>query len=146
MQNILYLSKLENHQIRPHIKWAISDCIYVTLIFLRGLCGYVWDNILTIFTAEGILRWVRYGFQAGLSRTQSPTASAKWDGREGIVFSSRPAHMTQCTPEIHLSRLCNAHWMHSCLLLYLHNDLFWIKLCFTSGMNFCSHWPINVRL
>ena len=33
--------------IRPHIKWAVSLHM-VTLIFLGGMCGYLWVNILTL--------------------------------------------------------------------------------------------------
>ena len=48
-----YVSKLAIHQIadiRSHIKWAVSLVIahMVPSIFLRGLCSYVWVNILTL--------------------------------------------------------------------------------------------------
>ena len=35
---------------RPHIQWAVSLVILhmVTSIFLQGLCGYIWVNILTL--------------------------------------------------------------------------------------------------
>ena len=45
-------SKVENHQIRHQATGCQSgDCIYASLIFLRGLCGYVWVNILTMDNA-----------------------------------------------------------------------------------------------
>ena len=41
--------------IRPHIKWAVSLVILhmVTSIFLQGLCGYIWVNILTLAPWRG---------------------------------------------------------------------------------------------
>ena len=41
---IVYTCKSD---IRPYIKWAVSLVIF-TSIFLRGLCGYIWVNILTL--------------------------------------------------------------------------------------------------
>ena len=42
-------SKPANHQIRPHIKWAVSLVIaYGHFTIPQGLCGYVWVNILTL--------------------------------------------------------------------------------------------------
>ena len=42
-------SKVANHQTRHQATHKVGcqpgDCIMVTLIFLRGLCGYVWANI-----------------------------------------------------------------------------------------------------
>ena len=35
-----YLSKLANHQARPHMKWAVS--LVITYGHFSGLCGYVW--------------------------------------------------------------------------------------------------------
>ena len=62
------LSKLANHQIRCQATHKVScqsgDLHMVTLIFLRGLCGYVWINILTLSPprvgAEWgvLLRWI----------------------------------------------------------------------------------------
>ena len=66
--SVMYDHTFQNLQItrsdiRPHIKWAVILVIayghtqsglstwwlhMVTLIFLRGLCGYVWVNILTL--------------------------------------------------------------------------------------------------
>ena len=40
--------QITRSDIRPYKKWAVSLVHMVTLIFLRGLCGYVWDNILTL--------------------------------------------------------------------------------------------------
>ena len=53
----IFFSKLANHQIRPHIKWAVSlvNEYGVTLIFVRGLCGCVWVNI---FTTKGRWLWM----------------------------------------------------------------------------------------
>ena len=44
--------------IRPHIKWAVSLVILhmVTSIFLQGLCGYIWVNILTLSPQRGSLK------------------------------------------------------------------------------------------
>ena len=48
------ISKLTNHQIRHQqathkVGCRPGDCIcMVTLIFPRGLCGYVWVNVLTL--------------------------------------------------------------------------------------------------
>ena len=41
---------------RPHIKWAVSLVILhmVTSIFLQGLCGYIWVNILTLSPQRGL--------------------------------------------------------------------------------------------
>ena len=41
--------------IRPHIKWVVSLVILhmVTSIFLQGLCGYIWVNILTLSPQRG---------------------------------------------------------------------------------------------
>ena len=41
---------ISRSDIRPHIKWAVSLVILhmVTSIFLHGLCGYIWVNILTL--------------------------------------------------------------------------------------------------
>ena len=41
--------QISRSDIRPHIKWAVSLVILhmVTSIFLQGLCGYIWVNILT---------------------------------------------------------------------------------------------------
>ena len=42
--------QISRSDIRPHIKWAVSLVILhmVTSIFLWGLCGYIWVNILTL--------------------------------------------------------------------------------------------------
>ena len=42
--------QISRSDIRPHIKWAVSLVILhmVTSIFLQGLCGYIWVNILTL--------------------------------------------------------------------------------------------------
>ena len=41
--------QINRSDIRPHIKWAVSLVIaYATLMFLRGLYGYVRVNILTL--------------------------------------------------------------------------------------------------
>ena len=42
--------QISRSDIRPHIKWAVSPVILhmVTSIFLQGLCGYIWVNILTL--------------------------------------------------------------------------------------------------
>ena len=42
--------QINRSDIRPHIKWAVSLVILhmVTSIFLQGLCGYIWVNILTL--------------------------------------------------------------------------------------------------
>ena len=42
--------QITRSDIRPHIKWAVSLVILhmVTSIFLQGLCGYIWVNILTL--------------------------------------------------------------------------------------------------
>ena len=48
---ILFINlQISKSDIRPHIKWAISLVILhmVTSIYLWGLCGYVWVNILTL--------------------------------------------------------------------------------------------------
>ena len=40
--------QISRSYIRPHIKWAVSLVILhmVTSIFLPGLCGCIWVNIL----------------------------------------------------------------------------------------------------
>ena len=47
-----FLCKSSNSDIRPQVKWAVSlliaDSHCGTLIFLKGLCWYVWVNILTL--------------------------------------------------------------------------------------------------
>ena len=42
--------QITTSDVRPHIKWAVRLVILhmVTLVFLGGLCGYVWVNILTL--------------------------------------------------------------------------------------------------
>ena len=42
--------QISRSDIRPHTKWAVSLVILhmVTSIFLWGLCGYIWVNILTL--------------------------------------------------------------------------------------------------
>ena len=47
--------QISRSDIRPHIKWAVSLVILhmVTSIFLQGLCGYVWVNILTLSPQRG---------------------------------------------------------------------------------------------
>ena len=49
---------ISKSNIRPHIKWAVSLVILhmVTSIFLQGLCGYIWVNILTLSPRRG--HWV----------------------------------------------------------------------------------------
>ena len=48
--------QISRSDIRPHIKWAVSLVILhmVTSIFLQGLCGYIWVNILTLSPQRGI--------------------------------------------------------------------------------------------
>ena len=45
--------------IRPHIKWAVSLVILhmVTSVFLQGLCGYIWVNIVTLSPQRGVYNW-----------------------------------------------------------------------------------------
>ena len=47
--------QISRSDIRPHIKWAASLVILhmVTSIFLQGLCGYIWVNILTLPPRRG---------------------------------------------------------------------------------------------
>ena len=47
--------QISGSDIRPHIKWAVSLMILhmVTSIFLQGLCGYIWVNILTLSPQRG---------------------------------------------------------------------------------------------
>ena len=47
--------QISRPDIRPHIKWAVSLVILhmVTSIFLQGLCGYIWVNILTLSPQRG---------------------------------------------------------------------------------------------
>ena len=42
--------QISRSDIRPHTKWVVSLVILhmVTSIFLQGLCGYLWINILTL--------------------------------------------------------------------------------------------------
>ena len=49
--------QISRSDIRPHIKWAVSLVILhmVTSIFLQGLCGYIWVNILTLSPQRGII-------------------------------------------------------------------------------------------
>ena len=51
--------QIRRSDIRPHIKWAVSLVILhmVTSIFLQGLCGYIWVNILTLSPRRGII-WI----------------------------------------------------------------------------------------
>ena len=54
--HILYKQvQVSRSDIRPHIKWAVSLVILhmVTSIFLQGLCGYIWVNILTLSPQRG---------------------------------------------------------------------------------------------
>ena len=55
---ILFLKlQITRSDIRPHIKWAVSlqlHMVIMTLIFLRGSCGYVWVNILAL-SPEGLM-------------------------------------------------------------------------------------------
>ena len=48
--------QISRSDIRPHIKWAVSLVILhmVTSVFLRGLCGYIWVNILTLSPQRGV--------------------------------------------------------------------------------------------
>ena len=48
--------QIRRSDIRPHIKWAVSLVILhmVTSIFLQGLCGYIWVNILTLSPRRAI--------------------------------------------------------------------------------------------
>ena len=67
-----YFSKLANHQIRHQpIRSGLSVwwLHMVTLIFLRGLCGYVWVNVLTLPP----LRVTRLG------RVQCPNENIEWN-------------------------------------------------------------------
>ena len=47
--------QISRSDMRPHIKWAVSPVILhmVTSIFLQGLCGYIWVNILTLSSRRG---------------------------------------------------------------------------------------------
>ena len=46
--------QITRSDVRPHIKWAVSLVIADDhLIFLMGLCGYVWVNILTLSPSRG---------------------------------------------------------------------------------------------
>ena len=49
--------QISRSHIRPHIKWAVSLVILhmVPSIFLQGLCGYIWVNILTLSPQWGIV-------------------------------------------------------------------------------------------
>ena len=48
-QAVFYACKITGSDIRPHLNWAVSLVIAdVCFIFLKGLCGYVWVNILTL--------------------------------------------------------------------------------------------------
>ena len=48
--------QISRSDIRPHIKWAVSLVILhmVTSIFLQGLCGYIWVNMLTLSPQRGL--------------------------------------------------------------------------------------------
>ena len=50
--------QISRSDIRPHIKWAVSLVILhmVTSIFLQGLCGYIWVNILTLSPRRGEMK------------------------------------------------------------------------------------------
>ena len=47
--------QISRSDIRPHTRWAVSLVILhmVSSIFLRGLCGYIWANILTLSPQRG---------------------------------------------------------------------------------------------
>ena len=47
--------QISRSDIKPHIKWAVSLVMLhmVTSIFLQGLCGYIWVNILTLSNQRG---------------------------------------------------------------------------------------------
>ena len=69
--------QISRSDIRPHIKWAVSLVILhmVTSIFLQGLCGYIWVNILTLSPRRGdakerIMMW-----------------KLSWMDPEGIIIS-----------------------------------------------------------
>ena len=51
-------AQISRSDIRPHIKWAFSLVILhmVISIFLQGLCGYIWVNILTLSPQRGTLK------------------------------------------------------------------------------------------
>ena len=55
---ILFINKCKSaDQTLGIIKWAVSLVILhmVTSIFLRGLCGYIWVNILTLSPQRGLM-------------------------------------------------------------------------------------------
>ena len=64
-------SKLANHQ--------------VTLIFLRGLCGYVWVNILTSTTPEGIMHVSKVAFI--ILSPSAIEASHSWLMRQSELYA-----------------------------------------------------------
>ena len=54
--------QISRSDIRPHIRWAVSLVILhmVTSIFLRGMCGYIWANILTLSPQRGMVTKLLY--------------------------------------------------------------------------------------
>ena len=62
--------QISRSDIRPHIKWAVSLVILhmVTSIFLQGLCGYIWVNILTLSPQRGLLLGLCCLTMPGLSK------------------------------------------------------------------------------
>ena len=49
MYNHTFLNlQITRSDIRPHIKWSVWWLHMISLIFLRGLCGYIWVTILTL--------------------------------------------------------------------------------------------------
>ena len=50
MYNRTAITCTSAYQTSGHINWAVSLVILhmVTSTFLRGLCGYIWVNILTL--------------------------------------------------------------------------------------------------
>ena len=61
--------QISRSDIRPHIKWAVSLVILhmVTSIFLQGLCGYIWVNILTLSPRRGVQPWTTTGADGNIN-------------------------------------------------------------------------------
>ena len=77
---ILFISlQISRSDIMSHIKWSVSLMILhmVTSIFLRGLCGYIWINIITLSPQREHEQRTGHGVKL---KTNTTCTCASWDG------------------------------------------------------------------
>ena len=89
--------------IRPHIKWAVSLVILhmVTSIFLQGLCGYIWVNILTLSPQRGLQESKEQSWST-CSQYYKYIKSREWGNRPLLTF-----HLLSCPINGQLSKVFN---------------------------------------